>query len=130
MNTNKKYIHDCMYFVILKTKRKVFKNGNEEIKEQIIKALEEVSKKYDFEVQRKSFGEDYLFLTIRCCNPAFGIDNVIKKIKSYTVRNLSKEQKKKLPSFWTRQVYVQTIGEINVHSLNDILNYFERGKQK
>lgn len=132
LNKNKKYktsnhlVYSCQYHVIFcpKYRRNVLIDGVDiRLKELIL----EIANKYDFEVLEMEIMPNHVHLLIDC-NPKFGINECIKKIKGTSASILRKEfpfLKSRIPTLWTRSSFISTCGEV---SLEVVKQYIENQK--
>ena len=110
--------YSCQYHVIFcpKCRRKVLTNGiDTRIKELILEKQEE----YDYEIIDMEVMPDHVHLLIDC--PARpGIDKVVGKIKGHTSHTIRKEfpwMKQRLPSLWTRSIFIATTGAVTMQAV-------------
>ena len=131
-NNNKKYksdnhlVYSCQYHVIFcpKYRRNVLIDG---VDVRLKEIAHEVASKYDFEILEMEVMPNHVHLIIDC-NPKFGINECIKKIKgtsSSILRNEFPFLKSRIPSLWTRSAFVSTVGSV---SLDVVKKYIENQK--
>ena len=119
-------VYSCQYHVVFCTKYKRNVLSKEMI-EEINRIIDKLTKTYDFKIKDRWINEYSVHLLIDC-NPEFGIVNCIKKIKSSTSRYLREnfpELKSKLPSLWTRSVFISSAGNVD---LSEIISYMDAQK--
>ena len=126
--TNGVYLYSCYYHVIFcpKYRRKVLIDSIEIRLKQIFL---EVSQKYKFEIVEMEVMPEHVHMIISC-DPRFGINNCIKKLKGISSNLLRKEFHqlvRKLPCLWTRSAFVSTVGTV---SLETVKKYIEDQKMK
>ena len=96
---------------------------NVRLKELIL----EIANENDFKVLEMEILPNHVHLLIDC-NPKFGINECIKKIKGTTASILRKEfpfLKSRIPTLWTRSAFISTCGDV---SLEIIKQYIENQK--
>lgn len=132
-NKSKKYkndnhtVYSCQYHVIFcpKYRRKVLVNGIDNRLKEIFK---DVAQQYKFEILEMEIMPDHVHLLIDC-NPKFGINECIKKIKGISSSLIRKEFpaiKKRIPTLWTRANFISTCGTV---SLEVVKQYIEDQKK-
>lgn len=131
-NPEKKYhsashiVYSCQYHVIFcpKYRRKVLTNG---IDERLKEIIQETAREYGFLVPSMEVMPDHVHLVIDC-NPQFGVEECVKKIKGAASRKLREEfpeLKTRIPSLWTRSHFVSSVGTV---SLETVKQYIEDQK--
>ena len=120
--------YNCQYHVIFcpKYRRSVLINN---IVPRLKELFIEISKKYDFTILEMEVMPDHVHLLIDC-NPRFGIMEVVHKLKGITsniLREEFPELKRKIPSLWTRSVFIATVGSV---SLDVVKQYIKDQKGK
>lgn len=118
--------YSCQYHVIFCTKygRDVLLG---DIGKRMGEIIYEISKSYGFDILDVNIMPNYVHLLIDC-NPKPGIAECVKKIKHCSSHQLKEEfpsLKSRLPSLWTRNVFISTAGEV---SLPEIQNYIKEQK--
>lgn len=133
-NTNKQYhssahlTYSCQYHVIFcpKYRRKVLVQGiDTRLKQMFI----DISNQYSFSILEMEIMPDHVHLLIDC-NPRFGIMECVKVLKRISAHNMREEfpaLKSKIPSLWTRSVFISTVGTV---SLDVVKKYIEDQKGK
>lgn len=133
-NTKKQYraadnlVFSCQYHVIFcpKYRRKIF---TEPYVEALKKKLYEIANDYSFSILDIEIMPDHVHLIIDC-NPKFGIAECVKKLKaisSHYMREEFPELKKRLPTLWTRSVFIASVGDVSIESIE---KYIEDQKGK
>lgn len=131
-NKTKEYNHSghmtysCQYHVVFcpKYRRKVLTG---DIKIRLKELLNEIQDKDEFTIIESEVMPDHVHLIIDC-NPRYGINNCIRKIKGTTSRILREEfssLRSRIPTLWTRSVFVSTVGSV---SLEVVKKYIENQK--
>lgn len=119
-------IYSCQYHVIFcpKYRRKILTDGKDvRLKQMFL----EIAQKYDFSILEMEVMPDHVHLLIDC-NPRFGIMECVKVLKRTTSHNMCIEFpdiKKRLPTLWTRSVFVSSVGSV---SLETVRQYIEDQK--
>lgn len=133
-NKNKNYktsehlTYSCQYHVIFcpKYRRKIFKPPYDAIlKEKFYR----IAAEHDFEILEMEVRPDHIHLIVDC-NPRFGIVDCITKLKYISAHEMRREYpefKRKLPTLWTRNVFISTAGDV---SLESVKKYVEDQKNK
>ena len=131
-NKNKIYhssehlIYSCQYHVVFcpKYRRKVLING---IDERVKELFQQIANEKQFQILDMEIMPDHVHLLIDC-NPKFGIMECVKALKrqsSHILREEYPELNSKLPTLWTRDCFVSTVGSV---SLETIKRYIEDQK--
>ena len=118
----------CHYHVIFcpKYRRKVLKG---EVAVRLKELFYEVAEKYDFSIIELEVQEDHVHMIVDC-NPRFGIMECVTKLKGVTSKTLREEfplLKSRIPSLWTRSVFISTVGSV---SLDVVKQYIENQKKR
>lgn len=128
-NINKTYIKDnnltfsCQYHVVFcpKYKRNVL---IDDIEVRLKELFLSISQEFNFYILEMNIRPNYVHLIISC-NPGFGIMECINKLKNITSKKLRDEfpgLKSKIPSLWTRKVFISTAGDVSMNSINEYLD--------
>ena len=125
-NNNIAYI--CRYHVVFcpKYRRKVLVNG---IDERLKTIIMDIIEKWGQELIEMEVMPDHVHLLVGC-DPQFGIHRLIKYIKGTSSRYLRQEfpsLKHRLPSLWTNNYFVATVGGVTLETLK---RYVETQKDK
>ena len=125
-HTSSHLTYSCQYHVIFcpKYRRKILKNGKDTRLKQMFL---EIAEKYEFSILEMEVMPDHVHLLIDC-NPRFGIMECIKVLKRISSHNMCIEFpdiKSKLPTLWTRSVFVSSVGSV---SLETVRKYIENQK--
>ena len=125
-NTNIAYI--CRYHVVFcpKYRRNVLVNG---IDERLKTIVMEIIEKWGQELIEMEVMPDHVHLLVGC-DPQFGIHRLVKYIKGTSSRYLRLEYpslKQRLPSLWTNNYFVATLGGVTRETLK---RYVETQKDK
>lgn len=124
-NIKKEYIienesyYSCQYLIVFCTKyqRKFL---SPEIKTFLQNLFYETADKFDFKIYSLEILENQVSLIIDC-NPKFGIDKAITKLKNNSSSALKKHYpylEKKVPSIWTRKSFISTMGNADTEDVN------------
>lgn len=127
-NTQKQYTtsnhltYSCQYHVIFcpKYRRKVLVDG---IDVRLKELFLEVAKKDGFEILDMEITPDHVHLLIDC-NPKLGIIECLKHLKGGTSKILREEfpsLKTRIPTLWTRNAFISTVGSVSLESINQYL---------
>lgn len=123
-NKNKDYktsehlTYSCQYHVLFcpKYRRKIFKAPYDAIlKEKFLR----IAKEYDFEILEMEVMPDHIHLIVDC-NPRFGIVDCVTKLKHISAHEMRREYpefKSKLPTLWTRNIFISTAGDVSLESV-------------
>ncbi len=126
--TNNNIAHICRYHVVFcpKYRRKVLVNC---IDERLKTIIMEVIEKWGQEFIEMEVMPDHVHLLVGC-DPQFGIHRLVKYIKGTSSRYLRLEYptlKQRLPSLWTNNYFVATVGGVTLEMLK---RYVETQKDK
>ena len=126
--TNNNIAYICRYHVIFcpKYRRKVLVNG---IDERLKTIIMEIVEKWEQELIEVEVMPDHVHLILGC-DPQFGIHRLVKYIKGASSRYLRLEYptlKRRLPSLWTNNYFVATVGGVTLETLK---RYVETQKDK
>ena len=118
----------CQYHVVWcpKYRRKVLED---DIAEYLENYIVELGEQMDYDILDMDIQPDYVHLLIDA-NPNIGIGSVVKKIKyqsALALRTEFPELKSRLPSLWTRNMFVSTAGTADTV---DIQAYLDEQKGK
>lgn len=125
----KEYIRDnkticyIKYYFVFKTRcnRKVFRN---DLAKCIFKEeCEEVGRKLSLKIYDIEFNNNSVHFVVES-NLMYSPNDVAQKIKSRTSKIIRNEieEFKKMPSLWTRELFVSTDEEVDKGLINDFLN--------
>lgn len=131
-NSSKKYntsghlTYSCQYHVIFcpKYRRKVLTG---DIESRLKELLKEIQDENEFLILESEVMPDHVHLIVDC-NPRYGINNCVRKIKGVTSRKLRDEfpaLKSRIPTLWTRSAFISTVGAV---SLDVVKKYIENQK--
>lgn len=127
MNKNliyeKNSLYDCKYIVSFCTKyrRKIL--DTEDAISFLEEVFKEVSNEYNFKILNLKIIENQVTMEIHC-NPTFGINAVITKLKDISATKLKERfppLTKRVPCIWTRDSFIKTIGSFNEKELEEFL---------
>lgn len=127
-NSEKKYKSDnhitysCQYHIIFcpKYRRKVLVDG---IDERLKEVFNEIAESNGFEILEMEVMPDSVHLLIDC-NPILGIDDFVKKLKRTSAHTIKQEFpaiNSRLPSLWTRNYFVSTVGSVTLESVKQYI---------
>ena len=128
-NTEKEYnsanniTYSCQYHIIFcpKYRRKVLVDG---IEVRLAEIFNDISKKEKFNIIEMEIMPDYVHLIIDC-NPKYGIDNCVKKLKGISAHRIKQEFpyiNSRLPSLWTRNYFASTVGTMTVEAITKYID--------
>jgi putative transposase len=120
-NPNKQYktknnlVYSCQFHVIFCTKyrRDVLST---KIQKRLKELIQEKSSEYNYEIIEMEIMKDHVHLLIDI-NPKLGIYKTITKIKGYSSRTLREEYpelKSRIPSLWTRSLFISSVGSVSL----------------
>jgi putative transposase len=120
-NPNKKYktknnlVYSCQFHVIFCTKyrRDVLTN---EIQQRLTELIQEKASEYNYNIIEMEIMKNHVHLLIDI-NPKLGIYKTITKIKGYSSRTLREEYpelKSRIPSLWTRSLFISSVGSVSL----------------
>lgn len=123
---SKHRVFSCQYHVIFcpKYRRKVLVDG---IDTRFKEIANEAAEKYGFDIMEMEVSPDCVHMLIDC-DPRFGIEMCVRKIKGMTSRTLRSEfsvLRSKLPTLWTHSYFISTVGAV---SLDVVRQYIEDQK--
>ena len=126
--TNNNIVYICRYHVVFCPKycRKVLVNG---IDERLKTIIMDIIEKWGQELIEMEVMSDHVHLLVGC-DPQFGIHRLIKYMKGASSRSLRQEYpslKRRLPSLWTNNYFVATVGGVTLETLK---RYVETQKDK
>lgn len=128
LQTNNNIAYVCRYHVVFcpKYRRKVLVNG---IDERLKVIIREIVEKWGQELIDMEVMPDHVHLLLGC-DPQFGVHRLIKSIKGASSRSLRQEYpelKRRLPSLWTNNYFIATIGGVTSETLK---RYVETQKDR
>lgn len=128
LNTNNNIAYICRYHVVFcpKYRRKVLING---IDERLKVIIREIVEKWGQELIDMEVMPDHVHLLLGC-DPQFGIHRLVKYIKGASSRYLRQEYpelKRRLPSLWTNNYFLATVGGVTLETLK---RYVETQKDR
>jgi len=121
-------VYDCKYHIIFtpKYRRSVLETPiDSRLKELILEKQED----YGYEIIEMEVMPDHVHLLISI-QPDVNIRSMISNLKGYTSRILRQEfpeLETRLPSLWTRSMFVATVGAV---SLETVKKYIEKQKTR
>ena len=126
--TNNNVVSICRYHVVFcpKYRRKALVDG---IDERLKTIIMETIEKWGQELIELEVMPDHVHLLVGC-DPQFGIHRLVKYIKGASSRSLRQEYptlKQRLPSLWTNNYFVATVGGVTLETLK---RYVETQKDK
>lgn len=112
-------LYDCNYIVSFCTKyrRKVL---NEDMKKTLKEILIKISKTYNFSIKNIEISDFQVILEVNC-SPELGIKTVVNKLKNLSapeLKELYPELNSRIPSIWTRETYIKSIGKLNKEDID------------
>lgn len=127
-NTKKQYTtsnhltYSCQYHVIFcpKYRRKVLVDG---IDVRLKELFLEIAEKDGFKILDMEITSDHVHLLIDC-NPRLGIMECVKHLKGGTSRKMREEfpsLKSRIPTLWTRSVFISSAGNVSLDIINQYL---------
>ena len=121
-------VYSCQYHVIFTTKyrRKVL---SDIMVEEIKRLIFDKQTEYNYHILEMEVMPDHVHLLIEI-HPKDSVRKVISKIKrflSHELRAKHPELNRKLPTLWTRAMFVSTVGSV---SLETVKKYIELQKGK
>ncbi|MEM6284112.1 MAG: IS200/IS605 family transposase [Chloroflexota bacterium] len=116
-------VFSCQYHVVWcpKYRRNVLEGDVADYLEQFIL---EMGQQMRFEVIDLEIQSDYVHLLLDV-DPKMGIASLVKKIKyqsALALRTQFPELKSRLPSLWTRNVFISTVGTADTIDIQDYLD--------
>lgn len=128
-NKGKEYKNDngltysCQYHVVwcTKYKRKLLVG---DIEAKLKDILFDTAEKHGFALDEIEITPSYVHLIVDC-SPQMGIMNCVKKLKgtsSHILRNDEPSLKSKVPTLWTRNVFISTAGDVSLKAINEYVN--------
>ena len=126
--SNHNIVYICRYHVVFcpKYRRKVL---NPPIDERLKTILIEQIERWKQELIEIEVKPDHVHLLVGC-DPQFGIHRLIKLLKGYSSHQLRMEfpaLKRRLPSLWTNNYFVATVGGVTLETLK---RYVETQKDR
>ena len=121
--TSENIVYRCRYHVVWCTKyrRKIL---SPPYVDRLRESLTEMSENRPWEIYNMDVLPDHVHLDISC-DPQFGILECVKRLKNETaktLRNEFPELKSRVPSIWTREAMITSVGTV---SQGDISKYLE-----
>lgn len=116
-------VYSCQYHIVFtpKYRRHVLKDGVEvRMKEILLEKQEE----YGYKVLDMEIMTDHVHLLLDV-NPKIGVYQVITKIKGYTSKTLREEfpwLKSRLPSLWTRNKFISSVGAVTLEAVKKYID--------
>lgn len=122
-NSANNITYSCQYHIIFcpKYRRKVLVDG---IEVRLAEIFNDISKKEKFNIIEMEIMPDYVHLIIDC-NPKYGIDNCVKKLKGISAHKIKQEFpyiNSRLPSLWTRNYFASTVGTMTVEAITKYID--------
>ena len=119
-------VYSCIYHIIFcpKYRRKVLTPPYDARLKEIFL---EVAEEFQFQILDMEVMPDHVHMIIDC-NPRFGVNECVKKLKgrsSRIMRTEFPELKRRLPTLWTRSSFISSVGAV---SLSVVQNYIESQK--
>ncbi|MFV0331582.1 MAG: IS200/IS605 family transposase [Dysgonomonas sp.] len=123
---NKNIVYSCQYHVVFcpKYRRKVLNNG---VDERLKVILHDAADETGTEILEMEIMPDHVHLLVSC-DPQYGINKLIKAMKSRSSNLLRKEfpsLKRRIPSLWTNSYFCATVGGV---TLDAVKQYIENQK--
>lgn len=121
--SNKNIVFSCQYHIIWcpKYKRKVLING---VDERLKSIVFDVAKNTNSEIIDIEINDNYVHLLISI-DPQVGVNTVVKRMKSNSSRILREEfpwLKSKIPSLWTNNYFVCSVGGATLEIVQQFLD--------
>lgn len=115
--------YSCQYVISFctKYKRKIISS---EMKEDLSTIFYNIATEFDFVIKDLYILENQVILIIDC-NPNFGISKVINKLKNISATKLKEKYpflESRIPSIWTREEFISTMGNIELKDINIFVN--------
>lgn len=116
-------VYSCQYHIVFtpKYRRHVLKDGVDvRMKEILLEKQEE----YGYKVLDMEIMTDHVHLLLDV-NPKIGVYQVITKIKGYTSKTLREEfpwLKSRLPSLWTRNKFISSVGAVTLEAVKKYID--------
>lgn len=128
----KNSLYQCDYIISFcpKYKRKIF--DNKDIIKFLTKTFKNIEKEYNFQIIKLKIEPNQVIMNVRC-NPTFGINKVVTKLKDISAKELKNEfpsLEKRVPCIWTRDTFIQTIGSLDEQALEYFFKIQEKYNQK
>jgi REP-associated tyrosine transposase len=119
LGSNHNIVSICRYHVVFcpKYRRKVL---TPPIDERLKTILAEQIERWRQELIELKVVPDHVHLLVGC-DPQFGIHRLVKLLKGHSSHALRAEfpaLKRRLPSLWTNNYFVATVGEVTLTTLN------------
>lgn len=120
--TNENVVFSCQYHIVWcpKYKRKVLIDG---VDERLKTILYEVAKDTNSEIIDLEINDDYVHLMISI-DPKVGVNTVVKRMKGRSSSILREEfswLKSRIPSLWTNNYFVCTVGGATLEVVQQFL---------
>lgn len=120
--SDKHCIYSCQYHVVFCTKYRrdvLTKEVQNRLKELVINNQD----KFKYKIYEIDILADYVHMIVEV-SPVIGVHYVVSKIKGLTSSTLRKEfpsVKSRLPTLWTRNKFISTVGTINTESISQYI---------
>ena len=119
---NENVVFSCQYHIVWcpKYKRKVLING---VDERLKSILYEVAENTNSEIIDLEIKDDYVHILISV-DPQVGVNTVVKRMKGNSSRILREEfpwLKSRIPSLWTNNYFVCTVGGATVEIIQQFI---------
>lgn len=112
--------HCCQYHIVFCPRRRI-KGLAPEIQERFKEIVLSLQEANNFIVLEMDIAPDRVHLVLDVA-PANGVDFIVKRIKRQTANMLKKEFPEfasKIPSLWTREMFIATVGTVSNKTMND-----------
>ncbi len=124
---NGKSIYSCQYVISFctKYKRKIFEEKDIEV---LKTSFNSTAKKYGFKIHQMKLSPNVVVLTVELNDQSFGIEEAVIKLKKDSKDLLIKNDssfKSRIPSIWTRETFISTIGTVQEKELNHFFDIQE-----
>lgn len=130
-NRSSHYPYSCKYHIIFcpKYRKKALVNGvDEDLKKIILDLQKDMYKVIEMEVM-----PDYVHLLLDC-NPYKSLVDIVKHIKHQSALILKKkypvELDQKMPCFWTRSVFISSVGTISMETVQAYIRSQKKNSRK
>ena len=126
--TSNDRLYSCQFHVVIVTKfcRKGFKNGVEVRAKEL---MGELAEKYGAKLVDISVFPDTIHMVLDT-DPEIGIGELVRLMKKESALILKKEFPElatRMPTFWSKKVFISTVGDVDMEDVNDFINA-QKGK--
>ena len=128
----KNSLYDCKYIISFCTKYKRKILDTNDIQSYLKEIFNNISKEFNFEISNLKILENQVIMEIYC-NPTFGINTVITKLKDISATKLKEKfpsLTKRVPCIWTRDSFIKTIGKFEEDDISEFLSLQKKYQSK